>query len=915
MEALVNLAGLTAQGITPVKKTLLMDLNANGWPTALEKAEGLAIINDSTIFICNDNDYGQVSPLENGIATATGITSHVIKFGLSGTGKLQNFNQLQLAYNQGITGPSTKQTPYLQPLQEGVQFTSILGAGEKVGNYTMAGLPDGTGAFDNGDGTFTFLVNHEIGNTSGSVRAHGSKGAFVSKWIINKSDLSVVSGSDLIQNINLWNPATSSYITYNAANPSIGAALTRLCSADLPSVSAFYNSKTGKGTTERIFMDGEESGTEGRAFGHIVTGLNGGTSYELPYLGKFSWENSVANPYESDKTVVAGTDDAGGGQIYIYIGEKSTTGNEIEKAGLSGGKLYGLKVTGYSTETSATIPTAGSAFTLADLGNVQNMTGTAINTASVSAGVTGFLRPEDGSWDPSNPSDFYFLTTNAFNSPSRLWKAHFSDVTDLTKGGTITAVLDGTEGQQMLDNMTVDHYGHIIMQEDVGNNVHNGKFWQYTIATDELKVIAQHDPTRFISGGANFLTQDEEGSGVIDAQSILGPGMFLAVDQAHYSISGEVVEGGQLMAFFNPDTYNANPEIALIGNNNNIVNGDITPDAADNTNFGKANPGNTISKTFEIKNDGPGALTVSGISIGGTNAAQFSLVSAPVFPLTLAANSTQNITVKFAPLAAGNYNATVNILSNDFDEAYFNFAISGSSTCSTYVSQIAVSPEYTVSGQQAKTIYLGYGTQSVDLTVSVSNASGNYSYSWSPVSSTDNKITVSPTSTTTYTATITDQYGCTSTENVTVNVIDVRDGNKAKAIICHKGKTLSVGTANVADHLSHGDKLGTCGAGKNTGEEVALSVENENAADFSVNVYPNPSNKQALVSVQLPQAAAMVLSVTDIQGKTVLPASKQYFSAGENQVILNTSTLENGIYFVRLVGANEVKEVKLVIVH
>ena len=188
----------------------------------------------------------------------------------------------------------------------------------------MAGTPDGLGAFDNGNGTFTLLMNHEFGNTAGIVRAHGSKGAFVSKWIINKSDLSVVSGSDVIQSVYTWNTGTSSY---NGAGT---VAFARFCSADLPAVSAFYNSATGKGTQERIFMNGEENGDPGRAFGHVVTGAEAGKTYELPRLGKFSWENSVASPYQSDKTVVMGTDDATPGQVYMYVGTKTTTGLENE---------------------------------------------------------------------------------------------------------------------------------------------------------------------------------------------------------------------------------------------------------------------------------------------------------------------------------------------------------------------------------------------------------------------------------------------------------------------------------------------------------------------------------------------------------------------------------------------------------
>jgi hypothetical protein len=457
----------------------------------------------------------------------------------------------------GVKGPSSSQSPYLLPTIPAAQFTSILTATDIVGGYKMCGLPDGLGAYDNNNGTFTILMNHEFGNTAGAVHAHGSKGAFVSKWIVNKSNLAVISGSDLIQTVKLWNG--SGYTSYNSSTPSPLTAFNRFCSADLPAVSAFYNSATGLGTQERIFMNGEESGSEGRGMAHIATGAEAGTTYELPYLGKLSWENAVACPFTGDKTVVAGLDDSTPGQVYFYIGTKTNTGTDIDKAGLTNGKLFGIAVTGLSTETSGSVPAPNSPFTLADLGQVQNLTGAVINTNSNNIGITTFLRPEDGAWDPTHPGDFYFVTTNAFNNPSRLWKAHFTDINNPESGGTITAVLDGTEGQKMLDNFGIDNSGHILMQEDVGGNAHLGKTWQYTIATDELKQVGTHDPARFLNGAPDFLTQDEEASGMIDVQSILGPGMFLSTDQAHYGIAGEVVEGGQLLTYYNPDTYNAAP--------------------------------------------------------------------------------------------------------------------------------------------------------------------------------------------------------------------------------------------------------------------------------------------------------------------------------------------------------------------
>jgi hypothetical protein len=106
LEGLVDANGLAANGITPVTKTLFMDLLANGWNPVLDKAEGIAIINDSTIAINNDNDYGQVSPLENGIAVATGNKSHTFVYSLKGDNKLTTFEPLCKLVVQSIDGPA-----------------------------------------------------------------------------------------------------------------------------------------------------------------------------------------------------------------------------------------------------------------------------------------------------------------------------------------------------------------------------------------------------------------------------------------------------------------------------------------------------------------------------------------------------------------------------------------------------------------------------------------------------------------------------------------------------------------------------------------------------------------------------------------------------------------------------------------
>src|SRR6185436_11915983 len=104
---------------------------------------------------------------------------------------------------------------------------------------------------------------------------------------------------------------------------------------------------------------------------------------------------------------------------------------------------------------------------------------------STARGATKFSRVEDGAWNPSALSDFYFNTTDQIDQVndavgtqvgrSRLWRLHFDDITNPESGGSIEAALDGTEGQNMLDNMAIDKFGHIVLLEDVGNSPHNGK--------------------------------------------------------------------------------------------------------------------------------------------------------------------------------------------------------------------------------------------------------------------------------------------------------------------------------------------------------------------------------------------------------------------------------------------------------
>lgn len=472
------------------------------------------------------------------------------------------------------TGPSTSTPSYLVPTASGVEFTSLLTVGDSVpqaggGTYRMVGLPDGLGAFDNGDGTFTVLMNHELRNTVGVTRDHGSKGAFVSRWVIDKNTLRVREGDDLIKVVYLWDAGTNSFVAGTGVNPL--AALNRLCSADLPAPAAFYNPATGLGTNARIFMNGEET-SDGRAFAHVATGPAAGTSWELPWTGKYAWENHVASPFAQDKTIVVGLDDSSRlfssegatepSEVYVWVGNKQATGSDIDRAGLRSGMLNGMRVgTPGNYDANESTVTSGERFELVGLTDqTNNATFAPLQSESIAKTITQFRRVEDGAFDPNNPNDFYFVTTDQFGAAgfSRLWLLRFDDITDPAAGGRIEMLIDGggvgtSNGLgtgEMFDNIAVDDLGRVILQEDVGNQAHLGKIWAYDIATRGVLELARHDANVFLSSSAHYIgTRDEEASGVIDISSILGEGTYLLDDQVHRNISAtepELVEMGQL---------------------------------------------------------------------------------------------------------------------------------------------------------------------------------------------------------------------------------------------------------------------------------------------------------------------------------------------------------------------------------
>ncbi len=480
-------------------------------------------------------------------------------------------------------GPNTNTDPYVHPAAKGVKITSLLtvsddrraSSGTSPLARELAGIPDGLGAHKGPNGRdFTLLMNHELRNDpiQGVPRRHGQAGAFVSEWEIDPKTLEVERGNDLVDpGVSYWNypagtyqsspsPAGDNPRSSDPANMFLAqiAPFGRFCSSSLTGPGQLFSEGSGKGYQGQIYFGNEETNDEGRLFG-ITTD---GKAQQLPRLGLFAWENTLVGQNQGDTTYVMGQEDVASGQVWLYVGEKQSSGNAFDKAGLTNGDSHVIDLLNESVSNDAQFRTTYGKFNPVpfDLAEIPwDAPGSLQNSQATTEGLT-LNRIEDGAFDPRHPRDFYFVTTaggkgaTSARDGGGLWRIRLDDAEDPEAGGTIELLLDGSESPNIWspDNVDMDTKGHLLIQEDPGNNAHVAQILAYDVDNGDVGAVARFDPARFEPGGSKFITQDEESSGIIDASAVMGKGWFLLDAQVHSSAGLDnppaQVEHGQLMA-------------------------------------------------------------------------------------------------------------------------------------------------------------------------------------------------------------------------------------------------------------------------------------------------------------------------------------------------------------------------------
>jgi hypothetical protein len=96
---------------------------------------------------------------------------------------------------------------------------------------------------------------------------------------------------------------------------------------------------------------------------------------------------------------------------------------------------------------------------------------------------------------------------------------------------------------------------------------------------------------------------------------------------------------------------------------------------------------------------------------------------------------------------------------------------------------------------------------------------------------------------------------------------------------------------------------------------ITTDVNDINVADREVTIYPNPASSLTTFSFKLESPGSIKLTIIDMKGKSVLTKDLGDMSQGENQVMLNLSLLQNGMYICQLTKGTIKVTKKLIISH
>jgi hypothetical protein len=444
------------------------------------------------------------------------------------------------------TGFKTLRPPQLVPIEPGVIVDPILSVGDIVPGtvpgttYQMSGIPDGLGAYQDGDNRVQLLMNHELGRSFPNQPP--GVDARISKVTLNGKDHSVLSATYL----------------FNGSEE-----FERFCSSTLEVVEGTPYYFTGE---EAIPLPGQPPGPRHDGSSIVMNAVTGEWT-ETPHFGHFQHENVVPVERIRKFMVVSTEDDFRLGQpnhFYAYIAESF-------EAAVSGdptqGSLYVWKAiesadTAFTLEKGETIPGE-----FVPLTQAENANSTALKAAAISKGAFRFARLEDAATAQQHPGRVYFVDTGKVGEATLRGRLYRMDIdpSDPTKA-SLTLLVDGDRGDDMVNPDNIDTSPHsVVIQEDreAPFRAIHSRVLVYDIKDGTIRPVARVNTTPPLPPG------QWESSGVINAQTLLGNDWWLLDVQAHGRTAPQpgpaapgtqptpntsVGEDGQLLAVYIPNS-------------------------------------------------------------------------------------------------------------------------------------------------------------------------------------------------------------------------------------------------------------------------------------------------------------------------------------------------------------------------
>jgi hypothetical protein len=475
-----------------------------------------------------------------------------------------------------------------------LSVTPLLTIGEAVGkqDFIPTGIPDGMGAYENHDGTYTLLINSELSSSLGYPYqlANGTEltGARVTSLVIDKDtdddasngfQSAVLRGGLAYRRI----IGRDGRLVDSAAD--LAGGLNRLCSANLIEANRYGK---GKGFENRTYLLGEE--TDNGTF--YALDVDRQTLWAAPSLGRGSWESAtLLDTGRKDKVAVLLADDKTDAPLYLWVGNKKSCGNFLDRNGLQDGTLYAWSACNpmlrdpsdfNGSRLIQSMPQAAGHWVALGQGQeIATLTDVQLRERAFRRGAFHFSRPEDLDVNPLNGRQAVIASTGSdsiFDGADTYGDTYVLNVRFNGKGNpsrsNLRLVYDGDAqanpqaGLRSPDNLTWSADGQVYVQEDraIDAGPGTGQFgdqeasiWKLDPLTGQVSRWAQIDrsavPSEYgMTDPAPTDVGNWESSGIIDVSRLYGASAgsyFMANVQAHSLLDGLVqsyglVQGGQV---------------------------------------------------------------------------------------------------------------------------------------------------------------------------------------------------------------------------------------------------------------------------------------------------------------------------------------------------------------------------------